>query len=141
MSFAVRGGVKMKRRILIAFIVALIITQVINIYFIAKTYNKLSDNSSNLEEVQDAITIKNESPVMNIEQAADYVGVTAEQLKKMIQIEKNQLSQRGSFSGEMIPYFKVNDDLLFYRSQLDVWLQYVSIQKVEYNLVEGYRFE
>ena len=131
----------MKRRILIVFALVLIITQAINIYFIAKIYNKLSDNSSKVEEVQDAIIINNESPVMNVEQAADYVGVTAEQLKKMIQIEKNQLSQRGSFSGEVIPYLKVNDDLLFYRGQLDVWLQYVSIQQVEYNLVEGYRFD
>lgn len=131
----------MKKCVLIVFAVVLIITQVINICFTAKIYNKLSDNSSKIEKVQDATIINNESLVMNVDQAADYVGVTTEQLRKMIQIEKNQLNQRGSFSGEMIPYFKVNDDLLFYRNQLDVWLQYVSIQKVEYNLVEGYRFE
>lgn len=39
----------------------------------------------------------------------------------------------------MIPYFMVNDDLLFYRNQVDSWLQYVSVEKVEYNLVDGYR--
>ena len=41
----------------------------------------------------------------------------------------------------MIPYFMVNDDLLFYRNQVDSWLQYVSVEKVEYNLVDGYRFD
>ena len=78
---------------------------------------------------------------MNVDQAANYVGVTAEQLLKMIKIEMDELNRTHSFSGEMIPYFKVNDELLFYRNQLDVWLHYISIEKVEYNLVEGYRFD
>ena len=129
----------MKKSILILSGMILITTQVINIYFIAKMYSKLNDDSSKIEKVQDETIIDSESPVMNVEQAADYIGVTAEQLRKMIQIERNELDSRGSFSGEMIPYFMVNDDLLFYRNQVDSWLQYVSVEKVEYNLVDGYR--
>lgn len=129
----------MKKCILILSGMILITTQVINIYFIAKMYSKLNDDSSKIEKVQDETVIDSESPVMNVEQTADYIGVTAEQLRKMIQIERNELDSRGSFSGEMIPYFMVNDDLLFYRNQVDSWLQYVSVEKVEYNLVDGYR--
>ena len=134
-------GSENENRVLIVLVVILIITGGINLCLTTKMYSKLSDNSSKVEKVQGATIIDGESPVMNIEQAAQYIGVTAEQLIKMIQIEKNELNQTGSFSGEMIPYFKVNDDLLFYRDQLDVWLQYVSVEKVEYNLVEEYRFD
>lgn len=121
--------------------VVLIVIQGINICFTANIYNKLSDSSNNAEKVQEVNFINYESPVMNVDQAANYVGVTAEQLLKMIKIEMDELNRTHSFSGEMIPYFKVNDELLFYRNQLDVWLHYISIEKVEYNLVEGYRFD
>ena len=134
-------GSENENRVLIVLVVILIITGGINLCLTTKMYSKLSDNSSKVEKVQGATIIDGESPVMNIEQAAQYIGVTAEQLIKMIQIEKNELNQTGSFSGEMIPYFKVNDDLLFYRDQLDVWVQDGSVEKVEYNLVEEYRFD
>lgn len=130
----------MKKWISIIVGVLLLVSQAINLYFITRIDNREHDIPSRSAKLQDT-KINNESPVMNIEQAADYVGVTTEQLMKMIQIEKNELSQRGSFSGEMIPYFQVNEDFLFYRNQVDVWLEYASIENIEYNLVEGYRFK
>lgn len=135
-------GGEMKKWTLHILGIVLIVTQGINICVGFQIYSQISDSSnSKVGSVQDVPMINKESPVMTLEQAADYIKVTPEQLRRMIQIEQNELNQRGSFSGEMIPYFKVNDDLFFYRDQLNIWLQYVSIEKVEYNLGEGYRLD
>ena len=135
-------GGEMKKWTLHILGIVLIVTQGINICVGFQIYSQISDSSnSKVGSVQDVPMINKESPVMTLEQAADYIKVTPEQLRKMIQIEQNELNQRDSFSGEMIPYFKVNDDLFFYRDQLNIWLQYVSIEKVEYNLGEGYRLD
>ena len=64
--------------------------------------------------------------------------MTPEQLQGMIDLELKELKRNGSYVGEMIPYFKVDNNMFFYKKQVDVWLEYVAIQKIEYNIVEGY---
>lgn len=97
----------------------LLVIQTISLYLIFDVNSKMSLNGTLLsQETVEENSVKAqtyESPGMNLQQAATYIGVTPEQLQGMIDLELTALNRAGSHTGEMIPYFKVDNNMLFHK--------------------------
>ncbi|KGE18423.1 DNA-binding protein [Paenibacillus wynnii] len=72
------------------------------------------------------------SPLLNIKQAAEYLNLTEEQVTYIIQSEQNTLNTIGSFTGEMFPYFKINNEIFISKTDLTNWIKDVTTQRREY---------
>ena len=86
-----------------------------------------------------SIDSKEKSPVLGINEAADYLHLSEEQVIRMINIEKTDLEEDGIFSGMMLPYFTVDGQYYFSKAELDNWLKEVATEHTEYNTAEGWR--
>lgn len=86
-----------------------------------------------------SIDSKEKSQVLGINEAADYLHLSEEQVIRMINIEKTDLEEDGIFSGMMLPYFTVDGQYYFCKAELDNWLKEVANEHTEYNTVEGWR--
>ena len=86
-----------------------------------------------------SIDSKENSQVLGINDAADYLHLSEEQVIRMINIEKTDLEEDGIFSGMMLPYFTVDGQYYFCKAELDNWLKEVANEHTEYNTVEGWR--
>ena len=84
------------------------------------------------------IDSKENSEVLVINEVADYLQLSEEQVMKMINIETTKLEEDGSFSGMMIPYFTVDEKYYFSKSALDHWLKEVTTNHTAYNTSEGW---
>lgn len=84
------------------------------------------------------IDSKENSEVLVINEVADYLQLSEEQVMKMINIETTKLEEDGSFSGMMIPYFTVDEKYYFSKSALDHWLKEVTTNHTDYNTSEGW---
>lgn len=74
----------------------------------------------------------NDAPLLNIEQAAKYLNITKEQVNYIIDSEQKSLRVSGSFSGEMFPYFKINNEIYISKNELINWIKDVTRQRREY---------
>lgn len=72
------------------------------------------------------------SPLLNIKQAAEYLNLTEEQVTYIIQSEQSTLTKMGSFSGEMFPYFKINNQIFISKTDLTNWIKEATTQRREY---------
>lgn len=90
-----------------------------------------------LSNVQTKNTI-GDNNVLTISQAANYLGMTEEEVLGIIKIEKKILESSGSYTGMMFPYFTVNDKLYFYKEQIDEWMKEVSNLRREYDTKSGF---
>ncbi|SMG19714.1 helix-turn-helix domain-containing protein [Paenibacillus aquistagni] len=72
------------------------------------------------------------SPLLNIKQAAEYLNLTEEQVTYIIQSEQSTLTKMGSFSGEMFPYFKINNQIFISKTDLTNWIKDATTQRREY---------
>lgn len=79
------------------------------------------------------IRFPNESQGMSIEEAAEYLSISVDDLNTMIEIEDEQLHEYGSFNGMRIPYINIDGKKVFYRRNLDEWLDEVTRQRKEYD--------
>ena len=86
-----------------------------------------------------SIDSKENSQVLGINEAADYLHLSEEQVIRMINIEKTDLEEDGIFSGMMLPYFTVDGQYYFCKAELDNWLKEVANEHTEYNTAEGWR--
>ena len=86
-----------------------------------------------------SIDSKANSQVLGINDAADYLHLSEEQVIRMINIEKTDLEEDGIFSGMMLPYFTVDGQYYFCKAELDNWLKEVANEHTEYNTAEGWR--
>ncbi|MDF2656047.1 MAG: hypothetical protein K0R19_2521 [Bacillota bacterium] len=48
--------------------------------------------------------------------------MSEEEVKGIIDLEKSELEEIGSFDGKMFPYFTVDGQQFFYKDQIDEWL-------------------
>lgn len=55
-------------------------------------------------------------------------------MKYIIQSEQKSLSMSGSFTGEMFPYFKINNEIYISKNELTNWIKDVTTQRREYIL-------
>lgn len=87
----------------------------------------------NLHETRIPKETKNEAKVlMNTEETAEYLGVTEQQVKEIIETENRELSETGSFTGVMFPYIKIDNEILISRDRLKEWLKESTTQRNEY---------
>lgn len=63
-----------------------------------------------------------DSTVLTLKEASDYLGISQDHIKSIIEIEEDSLMRTGSFVGAMISYIKINDEYYFYKENLDIWV-------------------
>ncbi|SDS44145.1 Helix-turn-helix domain-containing protein [Paenibacillaceae bacterium GAS479] len=77
-----------------------------------------------------------DKPLITIEEAAELLGLTEQELKQMLAAEQGTLNRTGTFNGEMIPHIKVGNKILIARDGLMRWLDDASRSRREY--VDGF---
>ncbi len=85
-----------------------------------------------------SISTATNNMALTLSQVAEYMNITEEDFRSIIQIEKMELEKTGGFTGKMVPYFTINNKQYFYKNEVDEWLKDVSIQGREYNTIEGW---
>lgn len=88
--------------------------------------------------LQNSISISEDNKVLNLSQVTEYLGMTEEEVRGIIQTEKTILEKTGSFSGKMFPYFIVNNKQYFYKNEIDEWLKEASSNRWQYNTIDRY---
>jgi hypothetical protein len=84
------------------------------------------------------IRLDEEDKVLNLSQTATYMNMTEDELQGIIKTETGILNEYNNFSGEMFPYFIINDKFYFYKDQIDKWLIEASMQHKNYNTSNGW---
>lgn len=97
-----------------------------------KVSTAINMNSIDLKE-------NNYSEVLGLNEAANYLHLSEEQVITMINIEKIDLEEDGIFLGMMLPYFTVDGQYYFSKAELDNWLKEVANEHIEYDTAEGWR--
>jgi hypothetical protein len=73
---------------------------------------------------------------LSISEAADYLKIREDSIKKIIIQEEKTIEQGGTFAGMMFPYSKIYDQYVFSKKSLDQWVQETVKTQSEYR-VEG----
>lgn len=81
-----------------------------------------------------------ESKTLTLSQVAEYLNMTEEEVRGIIQTEKKMLDTTHTFEGKMFPYFTIDNKQYFYKNEIDEWLKEVSSRRREYNTKEGWVF-
>ncbi|MDR7237554.1 helix-turn-helix domain-containing protein [Neobacillus drentensis] len=89
------------------------------------------DNALKPNNVEMALT----DDTLSISEAADYLKISEDSIKKIIILEEKSIEQGGSFS-MMFPYSKIYDQYVFSKKSLDQWVQEKVKTQSEYS-VEG----
>ena len=72
------------------------------------------------------------SMMVNIEDASKMLGLSTEEVKKIIATEKRSSQTTGSFEGEMFPYVTIEGKLYFEKTRLLMWAQDITAHHREY---------
>jgi hypothetical protein len=94
----------------------------------------LGKNEAPKKEQSD-VTISMEKPLLNVEEAAEYLQLSVTEVNIIINSEKFKLENSGSFSGVMFPYMKIGEKLYISKNELMSWINETSRERREY--VEG----
>lgn len=78
--------------------------------------------------------------VFDLTDAAEYLNMTESEVKAIIIAEYSRLHETHSFTGEMLPYFQVDEKYYFYKEGLNTWLADVTMDKRKYN-TENFKME
>lgn len=81
-----------------------------------------------------------DNKTLTLPQVAEYLNMTEEEVRGIIQTEKKQLDETHTFQGKMFPYFTINNKQYFYKNEIDEWLKEVSSNRREYNTTKGWVF-
>jgi D-serine deaminase-like pyridoxal phosphate-dependent protein len=76
------------------------------------------------------------SVLVDIEEASKMLGLSTEEIKKIIATEKKSLQTTGSFEGEVFPYLTIEGKLYFEKTRLLMWAQDSAAHHREY--IDGY---
>ncbi|MEY2194233.1 helix-turn-helix domain-containing protein [Neobacillus sp. BF23-41] len=71
---------------------------------------------------QDNVEMKITEDTLSISEAADYLKISEDSIKKIIIQEEKTIEQGGAFS-MMFPYSKIYDKYVFSKKSLDQWVQ------------------
>lgn len=113
-------------------ILVLAVSIILGPLFIGYTVIKSLDSNNAVQTSVDKRT------TFNLEQVADYLNMTQDDVLGIIQTEKQLLDSTGSFTGTMFPYFTVNKVKYFDKSEIDSWLAEVASEHREYNTQGGF---
>ncbi|MFC9707359.1 hypothetical protein ACFTRD_04285 [Paenibacillus sp. NPDC056933] len=65
----------------------------------------------------------NNKTLMTIQETAEYLSMTKEQVMDIIKAEQGSFSASGVFEGKMFPFIKVQDQFFVSRVELELWVQ------------------
>lgn len=74
----------------------------------------------------------NHNMLVPLEEAADILNISINELKLIIHSEKSELETRGSFTGEMFPYMTINDQIYVNLETVSIWIREVTKERREY---------
>lgn len=77
-------------------------------------------------------TLESAKPLMTLQETADYLNLTEEQVKTIIGYENYILEVSHSYNGMMFPYIKINNQILVSRDELSGWIKESVQQRQEY---------
>jgi hypothetical protein len=83
-------------------------------------------------------SISTDSKTLTLSQVAEYLNMTEEEVRAIIQTEKKKLDETHSFEGKMFPYFTINNKQYFYKDEIDEWLKEVSSHRTQYDTTKGW---
>ncbi|MDN4604104.1 hypothetical protein P5G61_22880 [Paenibacillus sp. F6_3S_P_1C] len=63
----------------------------------------------------------NNKTLMTIQETAEYLSMTEDQVMGIIKAEQGSFSASGFFEGKMFPFIKVQDQFLVCRVELELW--------------------
>lgn len=106
---------------------------IISIGIVTHGYMMNSNNNEILNNKGHEANISSYKTVIDLTEVAGYLNLSEEQVMGIITTESTMLTKRGSFSGAMLPYFKVDKKYYFHKYGLDRWLEDVMLNKREYN--------
>ncbi|PJN49943.1 hypothetical protein PAEAM_55550 [Paenibacillus sp. GM1FR] len=70
--------------------------------------------------------------LMTIQETAEYLSMTEEQVMSIIKAEQGSFTVSGFFDGRMFPFIKVQDEFFVSRVELDLWVQEASASHRRY---------
>lgn len=82
-------------------------------------------------------SILTDSKILTLSQTAEYLNMTEEEVRGIIQTEKKMLDETHVFSGKMFPYITINNKQYFYKDEIDEWLKEVSSHRRQYDTTKG----
>lgn len=74
-----------------------------------------------------------EGPLLTLQETADLLKLTEEQVMNIIKAEHAILSNNGVFTGTMLPYIKVDDQFRFSGAGLQTWVQQATAEERIYS--------
>ncbi|MEK4434686.1 hypothetical protein [Paenibacillus sp. FSL K6-2862] len=92
---------------------------------------------SNQESVNEPTQVAQEEVakdkvLMTIQETAEYLSMTEEQVMSIIHAEQRSFAAAGSFNGTMFPFIKVQDEFFISRIELLLWAQDASLYHRRY---------
>lgn len=100
--------------------------------------HSLEKSASLQASISTPTSISTDSKTLTLSQVAEYLNMTEEEVRAIIQTEKKKLDETHSFTGKMFPYFTINDKQYFYKDEIDEWLKEVTSQHRQYDTVKGW---
>jgi hypothetical protein len=100
---------------------------IIGCYLLASKPATAVIDSSSKSEVQGSI-------LLNIKDTSALLGISEDELKKIMAEEKQILNTTGSYDGAMLPYIVIEGERYFERTQLLIWAQESTTLHKEYGL-------
>ncbi|MEK4074328.1 hypothetical protein MHI01_10495 [Paenibacillus sp. FSL M7-0656] len=78
-------------------------------------------NSERTQAAEQKVPI--DKALMTIQETAEYLSMTEEQVMSIIKAEQGSFTVSGFFDGRMFPFIKVQDNFFVSRVELDLWVQ------------------
>jgi hypothetical protein len=88
--------------------------------------------------ISNPTSISTDSKALTLSQVAEYLNMTEEEVRAIIQTEKKKLDETHSFAGKMFPYFTINGKQYFHKDEIDEWLKEVTSQHRQYDTIKGW---
>ncbi|PQP82647.1 hypothetical protein C0Q44_14625 [Paenibacillus sp. PCH8] len=89
------------------------------------------EKNSELTQVAEQ-EVSNNKVLLTIQETAEYLSMTEEQVMSIIKAEQVSFTVSGFFDGRMFPFIKVQDQFFVSRVELDLWVQEASASHRRY---------
>ncbi|MBB6217154.1 hypothetical protein HNQ80_003260 [Anaerosolibacter carboniphilus] len=76
--------------------------------------------------------------LITVSDVAKYLNISENEVLGIINTEKKQLEQYGTFSGPMFPYLIINKKYYFNKTSIEEWLKEVTSTRRQYDTVKGW---
>ncbi|WP_340023006.1 hypothetical protein MHI24_28890 [Paenibacillus sp. FSL K6-1096] len=81
---------------------------------------------------QAQVDTQDEHPLMTLAETARFLRLSEDQVKNIMKAENAMLRNDGPFEGMKLPYLKVDNEFLFNKQQVMLWIQAASQEKRVY---------